>query len=316
MNPSSRPDMTDGARLHFDFPELRIGIAEYAEGPTGCTVLYLPEGANCAVDVRGGSPGVLGGYARVDAICLAGGSLYGLEAASGVAAGLLEDRGGKVGWGQIATVSAAIIFDFGGRTNSIYPDKALGLAAYRAAQTGVFPLGQRGAGRSASVGKFPDHPRYEREPGGQGAAFARIGGARVFVATVVNAIGVVIDREGRVVRGLRDRETGMRRHPRDVLAAGGTAAAAVPAGNVTENTTLTVVLTDQPMGPFLLTQLGRQVHSSMARAIQPFHTPRDGDVLFTLCTGTGASTVDDATLAEAASDLAWDAVLRAVGSAD
>ncbi len=66
------------------------------------------------------------------------------------------------------------------------------------------------------------------------------------------------------------------------------------------------------MTPLLLRQLGRQVHSSMARAIQPFHTPRDGDILFALSTATGTSGVDDAALAEAASDLAWDAVLSAV----
>jgi L-aminopeptidase/D-esterase-like protein len=321
MNLSSRLEPSSAAHgvpatseLRFDFPGLRIGVAEYEEGPTGCTVFHLTDGANCAVDVRGGSTGLVGGYSRVDAICLAGGSLYGLEAASGVAAGLLADRGGKVGWGQIAAVSGAIIFDFGGRSNAVYPDKALGLAAYRAAQPGVFLVGRRGVGRSASVGKFPDYPRYEREPGGQGAASAQVGGARVFVATVVNAIGVVVDREGRVVRGLRDRETGLRRHPRDVLIAGGAKATPAPSDGVPENTTLTVVVTDQPMTSLLLAQLGRQVHSSMARAIQPFHTPRDGDILFTLSTGTAAMAVDDAALAEVASDLAWDAVLRAVAS--
>ena len=301
-----------GADLRFDFPGLRIGIAEYEAGPTGCTVLHLPEGANCAVDVRGGSPGLLGDYPRVDAICLAGGSLYGLEAVSGVAAGLLEDRGGTVGWGRIAVVSGAIIYDFGGRDNAIYPDKALGLAAYRSAQFGLFPLGGRGAGRSASVGKFANHPRFERETSGQGAAFGRVGGARVFVATVVNAIGVVVDRQGRVVRGLREVDTGVRWHPRDVLASGSAPLQAESTSSVTENTTLTVVVTDQAMSSLLLRQLARQVHSSMARAIQPFHTPRDGDILFALSTATSTSDIDDAALAEVASDLAWDAVLSAV----
>ena len=310
---TSQLESTADSELRFDFPELRVGIAEYEAGPTGCTVLYLPDGADCAVDVRGGSPGLLGDYPRVDAICLAGGSLYGLEAVSGVAAGLLEDRGGTVGWGRIAVVSGAIIYDFGGRDNAVYPDKALGLAAYRAAHAGVFPLGARGAGRSASVGKFPNHPRFARETSGQGAAFARVGGARVFVATVVNAIGVVVDRRGRVVRGLREVETGLRWHPRDVLASGSASGQRSTTGSVTENTTLTVLVTDQPMSPLLLRQLARQVHSSMARVIQPFHTPRDGDILFALSTGTHRHQLDDAALAEVASDLAWDAVLSAVG---
>lgn len=67
------------------------------------------------------------------------------------------------------------------------------------------------------------------------------------------------------------------------------------------------------MTPFALNQLARQVHASMARAIQPFHTTRDGDVLFALSTETvPAEALDDSALAEFASDLAWDAVLDAV----
>lgn len=310
---------SDGRALSFDFPQLKIGIAEYEEGPTGCTVLHVEGGADCEVDVRGGAPGLLGGYPRVDAISLAGGSLYGLEAATGVTSRMLAERDGAVGWGKIALVSGAIIYDFGGRANSIYPDKALGSAAYGAAQAGTFPLGARGAGRSAAVGKFAAYPDYEREPGGQGAAFAMVGGARVFIATVVNALGVIVDRQGRVVRGLRHRTTGVRHHPREVLVPIASAAADVPATAestvaTTENTTLTVLVTDQPMPPLLLRQLGKQVHSSMARAIQPFHTLHDGDILFALSTGAGTASVDPFVLAEAASDLAWDAVLQAVGS--
>jgi len=300
--PRAWPGPAAGRDLAIDFPQLRIGVAEYDEGPTGCTVIDFAGGADCAVDVRGGAPGLLGDYERVDAICLAGGSLYGLEATTGVSAAMLAERDGVVGWGKIAVVSGAIIYDFGVRTNSIYPDKALGAAAYRAARPGHFPLGARGAGRSASVGKFWGYPDYAAEAGGQGAAFAVVDGTRLFVASVVNALGVIVDRDGRIVRGCRHRATGERHHPRHVLR---------PSGPTT-NTTLTVVVTDQPMDAPSLRQLGRQVHSSMARAIQPFHTPQDGDILFALTTGTGSGRVDPFVLAEAASDLAWDAVLQSV----
>jgi L-aminopeptidase/D-esterase-like protein len=306
------PSPGTGGELKFDFPGLRIGVAEYDEGPTGCTVFHFAPGGHCAVDVRGGSPGLLGSYPWTEVVCIAGGSLYGLEAATGVAATMLEEREGDVSWGRIATVCSGIIYDFGPRSNAIYPDKALGRAAYRAAQPGVFMQGRRGAGRSATCGKFPDYPDYEREYAGQGAAFGLCGGSRVFVATVVNSIGVVVDREGRVVRGLRDRKTGERRHPRDVLQPTAAPAAAPASAPVTENTTITLVATDHPLPPVLLTQLGRQVHSSMARAIQPFHTPRDGDILFTVSTGTSTASVNNWALAEFASDLAWDAVLAAV----
>ena len=49
-------------------------------------------------------------------------------------------------------------------------------------------------------------------------------------------------------------------------------------GNVTQHTTLTLVAVNASI--LQLDQLGRQVHTSMARAIQPFHTEFDGDVLW------------------------------------
>ena len=72
----------DGPVLKFDFPGLSIGVAEYSEGPTGCTVFLFTKLAQAAVDVRGGSHGTLltEERERVGAICLAGGSLMGLEA--------------------------------------------------------------------------------------------------------------------------------------------------------------------------------------------------------------------------------------------
>src|SRR5215210_3818944 len=99
----------DGPALEVDFPALQIGVAEYAEGPTGCTVFSFPAGASMTLDVRGGAPGVLGDYGYTHAICLAGGSLYGLEAATGVASALLAARGHATTFDRIALVSGAII---------------------------------------------------------------------------------------------------------------------------------------------------------------------------------------------------------------
>jgi hypothetical protein len=121
----------DGPVFEFDFSGLDIGCAEYAEGATGCTVFYFPAGASLESDIRGGSPGTLGsGYEWVDAICLAGGSLYGLEAVGGVAAELFARREYRTGWLDIPLVAGAIIFDYGPRDNAVYPDKELGRAGY------------------------------------------------------------------------------------------------------------------------------------------------------------------------------------------
>lgn len=40
--------------VSFDLLGVRIGTAEYREGPTGCSVFHFPEGAVCEVDARGG----------------------------------------------------------------------------------------------------------------------------------------------------------------------------------------------------------------------------------------------------------------------
>ena len=303
----------DGPALAFDFPGLEIGCAEYDEGPTGCTVLsFLPEGAACAVDVRGGSPGWLGAYEWVHAICLAGGSLYGLEASTGVAAEILARRGYAVGWTDIPLVAGAIVFDFGFRGNAVYPDKALGRAALAAARPGWFPLGSRGAGRSTTVGKT--FGLDGREPGGQGGAFRQIGETKIVVFTVLNAVGAIVDRDGAVVRGHLDDATGIR----SALVAGAEARldAGQPVRPPPGSTTLTVVVTNQQLSARSLRTLGRQVHVSMARAIQPFHTLFDGDVLYAVTTNQVENPIlEDIGLGIVASELAWDAILSAVGPA-
>jgi L-aminopeptidase/D-esterase-like protein len=258
--------------------------------------------------MRGGSPAVSGaGIDLVDAICLAGGSLYGLEAAAGVAAELLARREYSTDWLQIPLVAGAIIFDWGPRDNAVYPDKELGRAALRSAAPGVFPLGAHGAGRSATAGKLFAYE--EGEPAGQGGAFRQAAGTRVAVFTVVNAIGAIVDREGNVVRGHYDRESGLRRAlvptVEERLAEGR------PVRPPPGNTTLTVVVTDLALDSRQLRTLGRQVHASMARAIQPFHALEDGDVLFAVSTGAVESDplLDTTALGVVASELAWDAVL-------
>jgi 6-aminohexanoate-oligomer endohydrolase len=301
----------DGRELRFDFPGLEVGVAEYDEGPTGCTVLSFPDGAASSIDVRGGSPGVSGvGYELVHAICLAGGSLYGLEAAAGVAAELLARRDYRTGWLEIPLVAGAIIFDWGPRDNAVYPDKELGRAALRAARPGVFPLGTRGAGRSATAGKLFAYE--EGEPAGQGAAFRQVGDTKVAVFTVVNAVGAIVDRGGEVVVGLYARESGVRRAlvpgVEERLASG------LPVRPPPGNTTLTVLATNLRLDARQLRTVGRQVHASMARAIQPFHALEDGDVLFAVSTGAvdADPLLDTTALGVVASEVAWDAVLSVV----
>lgn len=307
-----------GPTLELDFPALHIGVAEYAEGPTGCTVFYFPSGlVSCSVDVRGGSHGTIltEGRDRLNAICLAGGSVLGLESASGVTAELFARRGYATGWTDMPVVSGGIIFDYNVlRDNAIYPDKTLGRAALRAAKPGSFPLGRHGAGCSATTGKGL-RPTHAGESTGQGAAFRQIGPTKIAVFTVVNAVGAIVDRQGKVVRGNLDPRTGERHHLIEGLERSLAAAAAAeePAPG---NTTLTVVVANQRLNidrglAWSLRQFARLVHTSMARAIQPFHTIYDGDVLWAVTTNEVENpALNDVALGVVASELAWDAVLR------
>lgn len=302
--------------LRFDFPGLRIGSASYPEGPTGCTVFRFEPRARCAVDVRGGSPGVIllgpweSGECRLDGICLTGGSVYGLEAVSGASSELFREREHRTGWQDLAGIAGAVIYDFRPRDNAIYPDKRLGQYACAHAVSGSFPLGRAGAGSSATVGKafFPD---LMWEHAGQGAAYGSRGEVKVAVFTVVNAVGAIVDRHGNVVRGNLDRSTMDRLHGAEALHRPGSAHRMPAVGN----TTLTVVITNQRLAPAPLTQLARQIHGSMSRAIQPFHAPTDGDVLFMASTeAVEDRSLSDAQLGIMASELAWDAVLSSTGT--
>jgi L-aminopeptidase/D-esterase-like protein len=317
-----------GPALEFDWPALEIGVAEYDEGPTGATLFRFPKRAFVAVDARGGAPCTIltealqygwseGDLPFVDAICLAGGSCYGLEAASGVMAGLLAARGGSTRWGEIAYVPGAIVFDFTGRTNSVHPDRELGVAALTGARAGRFPLGSRGAGRFVHCGSFFG-PRF-MERSGQGGAFRQIGTVKVAVFVVVNALGAVVGRDGAVVRGNRDPKSGARTSIETDLRTGARRSEwSDPTPTPPRrNTTLALVVTNQRLSFAALQRLAIQTNTSLARALQPFHTPWDGDVLFAAST---AEVVDpelgELGVAMAAGDLAWDAVLAAEQHAD
>ena len=158
----------DSPFLGVDIPGLQIGLAEYEEGPTGCTVFVFPKGVVTAVDIRGGMVGqVEADYNYHHAICFAGGSLLGLETVSGVRTALFN-REEPQNPPHIPLVGGAIIWDWFGRDNAIYPDKVLGRAATTSATEGRFYYGKRGAGRWAGVaprrgaGRAPAPPAWSR----------------------------------------------------------------------------------------------------------------------------------------------------------
>lgn len=312
----------DGPSLAFDFPAVKIGVAEYEEGPTGATVIAFSKPVSAAVDVRGGAPGTVDTDVLrlgldspiVAAITVSGGSAYGLAVATGVANALKERAKDPGNWRNIAVVPGAIIFDLGGRRyNAVTPDETLARAALDAMRTGWVPLGARGAGRFAMQGGYFG----EFQHSGQGAAFRQSGDVKVLVVTVVNALGAIVDRNGEMLRcahpaaGACGPIAARIASHLAALAVPKTAAADAeqPAG-LTANTTITVVVTNQSLPPWALQRLAVQVHNSMARAIQPFGTEFDGDTLFAVSTGEiKNAAISGADLGALASETAWDAIL-------
>ena len=316
----------DGPALTFDWPAIEVGVGSYEEGPTGVTVIRFPKRVSMAVDVRGGGPGTVNtdllrlGYSRPfgDAIVFSGGSAYGEEAITAVATGLKDDGVRSGDWLDVAIVPGAIIYDFGGRRlNEIYPDKRLAQAALRAARPGVFPLGAQGAGRMAMQGGFFGCSAHS----GQGGAFRQVGAVKIAAFTVVNAYGAVTDRAGRLVACNRPKSWGnltmtselLRNLPQSLKADWDAAAAASPDAGGTKNTTVSLIVTNQKLDYASLQRLAVQVHTSMARAIQPFSTSEDGDTLYAASTQEiDNRELNPVTLTTIASEAMWDAVLASV----
>src|ERR687895_201416 len=136
---------------------LKVGHHTLTQRPTGCTVILVDgDGAVGGVSQRGGAPGTretdlldpLNMVDKVNAIVLAGGSAYGLDAAQGVVR-YLEER--KMGWnvgaaGVVPIVPSAILIDlwFGGDPK-IRPTADCGYKAALAASDGPVAEGNIGA---------------------------------------------------------------------------------------------------------------------------------------------------------------------------
>ena len=269
-----------------------VGHATDAVGMTGCTVLLADGGALAGVSVRGLAPGTRetdllrpGALVeRINAVCLAGGSAFGLAAADGVMRRLAEQGiGYATGIRPVPIVPAAILFDLGVGSADAAPGPDDGYAATLAAERGEGPLeGHVGAGTGATVGKLAEPA--QASPGGVGSAAIRLAdGSTVAALAITNAVGNVIGREGSILAGVRDGAGGY-------LDAVKLALAGPPAGPIPSpgtNTTLAVIATDATLDRAQCQSLAELAHDALALAIAPAHTMLDGDTVFALSTARG-----------------------------
>lgn len=282
----SEPGIRDVARV-------RVGHATDSRGRTGCTVVLADGGAVAGVDVRGSAPGTretdllrpTALVERIDAVCLCGGSAFGLAAADGVMRRLAErGRGYDTGIRRVPIVPAAVLFDLGVGSADAFPGADDGYAAALAAEEeggGAGPLeGAVGAGTGATVGKWAGPGR--ESPGGIGSWSRRLpDGSTVGAIVATNALGNAVGRDGRTIAGARDGAGGFL----DPARVGVPDGAPPPGGS----TTLAVVATDVALDRVACRGLARLAHDALALAISPVHTPFDGDTVFVLSTGSGAT---------------------------
>ena len=296
---------------------LKVGHHTLTARPTGCTVIIAERGAVAGVDVRGAAPGTretdllnpVNMVPVVHAIVLAGGSAFGLDAATGVMK-YLEEKG--IGFdvrvAKVPIVPAAILFDLGVGDAKIRPDAQCGYKAAASATDGPVTEGDVGAGAGATVGKLFGATRAMK--GGLGSASITLpDGLTVSAIVAVNAVGDIIDpATGHVVAGVRSADGESLADARKLIRNGATR----PQARVGENTTIGVVATNATLTKAQATKVAQMAHDGIARAISPAHTMGDGDTIFALATGVRTDTADVTTIGALAADMMAEAVLRAV----
>jgi len=309
-----------------DVPGIIVGQADDPEALTGCTVILCEKGAVGGVDQRGGAPGTRETDAlhpmhlvqKAHAVVLAGGSAFGLDAATGVMK-WLEERGvGFVaGAAKVPIVPAAILFDLGIGNPAVRPDAPMGYRACQSASAAKPKEGNAGAGMGCTVGKILGLQQAMK--GGIGTASVDLGGGAVVGAMVaVNTFGDVVE-NGQIIAGARSAEVGPLRlgapgYFADTLLVmrslvGKTIMAFASKGN----TAIGVVATNARLDKEEANKVAQMAHDGLARVIRPAHTMLDGDTIFALATGDKA--VDVNIVGAYAAEAVAQAILNGVRAA-
>jgi L-aminopeptidase/D-esterase-like protein len=295
-----------------DIPGIRVGHVSDFDAITGCTAILCEQGAVGGVDIRGSASGTedtpsldpLHQDETVHGLLLAGGSAFGLEAASGVRR-YLERRGAGVKFGghTVPIVVGAILFDLNIGKGNVRPTMSMGEAAAAAASAEAVAEGCVGAGTGATVGKIGGM-RQAMKSGIGGYTVTLPGGVLVSSLVAVNAVGDVRDpATGKIVAGARKSADS-----REFLDSDKALRETAITGS--HNTTLAVVATNAKLTKVQAKQLAQFASLGMARTIYPLNTTVDGDTAFALSVGNTQADIN--ALGSAAAEAVAQAILRAV----
>lgn len=269
--------------------DIKVGHTHDLEGGTGCTVVLCEKGATAGVDVRGGAPGTretdlldpANLVEKIHAIVLAGGSAFGLDAATGVMQ-YLEERnvGFDVQVTKVPIVCGAVLFDLHLGDHRVRPDREMGYRACLKASDLDCDQGCVGAGAGASVGKILGMGRAMKS--GLGSYALQTGPLKIGALVAVNCLGDVIDPEtgerlagvlNEALTGVGDTEAVM---TRDL---------SVPMETFAGNTTIGIVASNAILTKSQAAKLASMAHDGYARTMRPAHSMVDGDTIFTVATG-------------------------------
>src|SRR3984885_1983822 len=264
-----------------DVQGVKVGHFTESRRPTGCTVLLFEKGATAGGDVRGSAPGTretdllnpINSVQQVQAILLAGGSAFGLDAASGVVRYLDEHRlGYRVGDIVVPIVPAAILYDLEIGDAKIRPTAESGYKACQAATSERVMEGNVGAGAGASIGKLFGSKQAMKS--GLGSASIRVGNTGIVVGAIVavNAVGDVVDpKTGKIIAGARKPDGSGFMDSMASIREGYSVRA-----DAATNTTIGVVATNVALDKAQASKVAQMAHDGLARTVYPVHTPREG----------------------------------------
>lgn len=277
-----------------DIKGYRIGHARDAEGGTGCTVIICDKGMTAGISVEGGGPAgreteLLNPKMHcqeISAVCLSGGSAYGLDSASGVMRYLEEKNiGYDVGMGVVPLVPASCLFDLVAGDFNCRPDSDMGYAAcvdsedYEGKSDKQLK-GNVGAGTGCTVGKFLGLERTMKS--GIGTYAVQQGDLKVGAIVAVNALGDIFDADtGKQIAGMLSEDGEGLASTREVMWN-----SILQQKNVfTGNTTIGAVICNARLTKAQCHKLASMTQDGYARVIRPVHTTADGDTIYFLADG-------------------------------
>lgn len=303
-----------------DVPGIKVGHEQDMTALTGCSVIMCEGGAIAGVDQRGGAPGTretdllrpMHLVEKVHAILLAGGSAFGLDAASGVMRYLEEHKVGyDVRVARVPIVPAAILFDLEVGSSSVRPDAEMGYRACHNTSASASSQGNVGAGTGASVGKI--YGIQHAMKGGIGTASMHLGGGVIIGALIaVNTFGDVLDPSAnRLIAGVRDAKGTLANTLAIMQTFKGRTILRLASQH---NTVIGAVATNAKLTREQVNKVAQTSQNGLAQTLRPAHTMFDGDTIFALA--TGQKSIDVNIMAAFAPEVVARAILNGIKSAE